>query len=151
MTEQEYADRAEELKSSLYRAAFVYLGGEDAAVDAVDEAIYKGFLSHRRLKDPEHFKAWLTRILINICVTELRRRKRFDRTGEVPETADESFDSLPLRDAVDRLPGELRAVVILRYFAGLTLQETAEALELPVGTVSTRQRRALTILRLELQ
>ena len=41
-------------------------------------------------------------------------------------------------------------MVILRYFAGYTLEETAQSLELPRGTVSTRQRRALQLLRLEL-
>lgn len=47
-------------------------------------------------------------------------------------------------DAVDE------AVVALRYFAGYTLAETAEILGIPPGTVSTRQRRALALLRLEL-
>ena len=55
-----------------------------------------------------------------------------------------------LREAIRRLPGELRAVVVLRYFQGLTLAETARALGLPPGTVSTRQRKALSLLKLEL-
>ena len=49
-----------------------------------------------------------------------------------------------------RLPEELRAVVILRYFAGYTQAETARALNIPQGTAATRQRRALQLLRLEL-
>ena len=49
-----------------------------------------------------------------------------------------------------RLPRELRAVITLRYFQGLTLAETARALGLPPGTVSTRQRKALSLLKLEL-
>jgi RNA polymerase sigma-70 factor (ECF subfamily) len=40
---------------------------------------------------------------------------------------------------------------VLRYFTGLTLEETAQALEVPRGTVSTRQRRALALLKLDLQ
>ena len=48
------------------------------------------------------------------------------------------------------LPEPLRAVVVLRYFTGLTLEETAAALKIPRGTVSTRQKRALELLRLEL-
>lgn len=69
---------------------------------------------------------------------------------ELPETAQEQFDALPLKEAVARLPKELRAVVVLRYFTGLTLTETARALDIPQGTVSTRQRRALQLLKLEL-
>ena len=150
MTDLELAQRAEEMKGRLYRTALLYLGGEAAALDAVDEAVYRAFLSHRKLRRPEHFNTWVTRILINVCNDELRRRKREPAMAELPETAAEQFDALPLRDAVERLPRELRAVVALRYFSGYTLAETAEALDIPAGTVSTRQRKALALLRLEL-
>mgnify|MGYP005813742123 CR=1 FL=1 len=50
----------------------------------------------------------------------------------------------------ESLPEELRLVIILRFFAGYTQAETAAALEIPQGTVATRQRRALELLRLEL-
>ena len=53
-------------------------------------------------------------------------------------------------EAVRRLPEELRAVVILRYFAGYTQAETAAALNIPQGTAATRQKRALALLKLEL-
>ena len=150
MTEQEYIQRAEALKPKLYRTALLYLGGEALAVDAVDEAVYKGLLHHRRLRQPEFFNTWLTRILLNACAAELRRRKRELAVAELPERAAADFDALPLREAVRALPEELRAVVVLRYFQGLTLAETAAALDIPPGTVSTRQRRALALLRLEL-
>ena len=150
MTDLELAHRAEEIRGRLYRTALLYLGGEAAALDAVDETVYRAFLSHRKLRQPEHFATWITRILINVCNDELRRRKREPSMAELPETAAEQFDALPLRDAVERLPRELRAVVVLRYFSGYTLSETAEALGLPPGTVSTRQRKALSLLRLEL-
>ena len=150
MTEQEYIQRAEALKPRLYRTALLYLGGEAPAVDAVDEAVYRGLLHYKKLRQPEFFDTWLTRILLNACNTELRRRRRELAVAELPETAAEEFDTLPLREAIRRLPGELRAVVVLRYFQGLTLAETARVLGLPPGTVSTRQRRALALLRLEL-
>lgn len=150
MTEREYAQCAENLKRQLYRTALLYLGSEAMAVDAVDEAVYKGFLAYRKLRRAECFNTWMTRILINVCNTTLRRRKRECAAEELPETAAEEFDSLPLRQAVERLPRELREVIVLRYFAGLTLEETAESLDVPRGTVSTRQRRALVLLRLEL-
>ena len=150
MTEQEYIRRAEALKQRLYRTAALYLGGESAAVDAVDEAVYKGFCAYQKLRQPEFFDTWLTRILINVCNTELRRRKRELSVDELPETAQEQFDALPLKEALRRLPRDLRDVIVLRYFTGLTLEETARALDIPRGTVSTRQKKALTLLRLEL-
>src|SRR5699024_7735129 len=113
-------------------------------------AVYQGFLHYKKLRQPEYFDTWLTRILINACNAELRRRKRELAVAELPETAAEAFDALPLREAIARLPKELRAVIVLRYFQGLTLAETAQALGLPPGTVSTRQRRALSLLKLHL-
>ena len=150
MNEQEYIRRAEALKQKLYRTAVLYLGSESAAVDAVDEAVYKGFCAYRKLRQPEFFDTWLTRILINVCNTELRRRKRERPMDELPETAQEQFDALPLREALRRLPRELHEVIVLRYFAGYTLEETARALDIPRGTVTTRQKKALSLLRLEL-
>ncbi len=150
MTELEFIQRAEGVKKRLYRTALLYLGSESMALDAVDEAVYKGFCGYRKLRREEFFETWMTRILINVCNSELRRRKREAAMEELPETAAEEFDALPLKEAIARLPRELRAVVILRYFTGLTLAETAQALDIPQGTASTRQRRALQLLKLEL-
>lgn len=150
MTEQEYIRQAEALKQRLYRTAVLYLSSESAAVDAVDEAIYKGFCAYKKLRNPEYFDTWLTRILINVCNMELRRRKRELSMEELPETAQEQFDALPLKEAIRRLPRNLQEVIILRYFTGFTLEETAQALEIPRGTVTTRQKKALSLLRLEL-
>ena len=150
MTETQYAVRADALKGRLYRTAYLYLTSEALAVDAVDEAIYKGLRSCRKLRQEEYFETWLTRILINVCNAELRRHRREFPVAELPETAREEFDALPLRDAVGRLPKELKSVIILRYFTGLTLAETARALDIPQGTVATRQRKALSLLRIEL-
>ena len=150
LTEQEYIQRSEALKGRLYRAAVLTLDSESAAVDAVDEAVYKGFRAYKKLRQPEFFDTWLTRILINVCNTELRRRKRELSMSELPDTAQEQFDALPLKEAIRRLPKDLREVIILRYFTGLTLEETAKALDIPRGTVSSRQKKALGLLRLDL-
>ena len=151
MTELEFIQRSEGLKKRLYRTALLYLGSESMALDAVDEAVYKGFCAYRKLRQEEYFDTWMTRILINVCNSELRRRRRETAVAELPETAAEEFDALPLKDAIARLPSQLRAVVVLRYFTGLTLAQTAQALDIPQGTAATRHRRALGLLKLELE
>ena len=151
MDHDEFARRAEALRARLYRTAYLYLGSEADALEAVDEAVYQALRALKKLREPAFFETWLTRILINECHRELRRRKRLAGEEALPETAGpDAYDHLPLKDAVARLPETLRAVVILRYFTGYTQSETAAALAIPQGTVATRQRRALELLRLEL-
>ena len=153
MDHETFAARVQALRGRLYRTAYLYLGSEADALEAVDEAVYQALRALRQLRQPEFFDTWHTRILLNECHRELRRRKRFTPAGEeaLPETAGpDAYDSLPLKEAVRRLPEDLRAVIILRFFAGLSQAETAAALEVPQGTVATRQRRALALLRLEL-
>lgn len=151
MNNEEFGTRVEAVRSRLYKTALTYLGGEAMAMDAVDEAVYKALCGRRKLRQPEFFDTWITRILINVCNDELRRRKRFYPLDELPETAVEEFDSLPLKEALRRLPGELRDVIVLRFFTGYTVTETAQILNIPVGTAATRQRTALRLLRLELE
>lgn len=151
MNNEEYAARVEGIRGKLYKTAFLYLGNETLALDVVDEAVYKGLCGYKKLRRQEFFDTWMTRILINECYNELRRQKRFQPMEELPETAVEEFDALPLKEAIGRLSKELKDVVILRYFAGYTLAETAAALQIPQGTAATRQRKALQLLRLELE
>lgn len=150
MNYEEFAKHIENIRQKLYKTALLYLGSEALALDAVDEAVYKALCSYKRLRQPEYFDTWITRILINECYNELRRQKHFCTFDEFAEVAAEEFDSLPLKEAIRRLPRELREVVILRYFAGYTLSETAETLQIPQGTAATRQRKALRLLKLEL-
>lgn len=150
MNNEEFGKRIENIRLRLYKTALLYLGSEAVALDAVDEAVYKALCSYKKLRQPEYFDTWITRILINECYNELRRQKRFRPIDELPESSVEVFDTLPLKEAICRLPKELKEVVILRYFAGYTLIETAETLQIPQGTVATRQRKALKVLKLEL-
>ena len=151
MDMETFAKRVEAMRPRLYRTAFCYLGSEAMAMDAVDEAVYRALRSLKKLRQPDYFDTWLTRILLNECQRELKRRNRFQPLEDLPELAAEDLDHLPLQEAIRQLPKELRDVVILLFFSGYTQAETAEALEVPQGTVATRQRRALQLLRLELE
>lgn len=150
MNTEEFAAKVEGIRGKLYKTAYIYMGSEHAALDALDEAVYKALRACKKLRQPEFFDTWMTRIVINECCNELRHRKKQLSLDEIPEEAAERFDALPLKEAVRSLPRELRDLVILRYFAGYTLRETAEILDIPPGTAATRQRRALSLLRLEL-
>lgn len=152
MDKEEFAGRIGPIKGKLYRVAYLYLGNQASALEAVDEAVYKGFKGRKKLREHRYFDTWLTRILINECKKELKRRKRMVPSDYLPEGDGEAFnyDALPLKEAIGKLPEKLREVIILRYFSDYTLVQTAESLKIPQGTVVTRQRQGLKLLKLEL-
>ena len=76
MDKNEFAARIEALRPRLYRTALLYLGSEAYALDALDETVYKALRSLKKLRQPQFFDTWVTRILINECLRELKRRKR---------------------------------------------------------------------------
>ncbi|BCJ99677.1 sigma-70 family RNA polymerase sigma factor [Anaerocolumna chitinilytica] len=151
LPEDKFIAEFDQIKGSLYRIAFVYLNNEAASLDAVDEAVYLAYKNLKKLRQPEYFKTWITRILINVCKKELRRTKRLELYDDIAEQLCEDYDSLPLKDAIASLPQELQDIINLRFFNDYTLAETAQILKIPQGTVATRQRKALSLLRLELE
>lgn len=151
MTNDIFTMRVEAAKRKLYKTAMLYMGSHSAAMDVLDEAIYRAWCARNKLREEQYFDTWITRILINECNNELRRQKRLFPIDKLSETAAESYDHLPLREAIRKLPKELKDVIILRYFSGFTLVETAKMLRIPQGTAASRQRKALQLLRLELE
>lgn len=138
-------------KEMLYRIAFGYLYDAVKALDAVDEAVYLGYINLEKLREPEYLKTWLVRILINECLKTKRRSKRELVLEILPEEkGSNEEDSIHLKMAISRLEEHLQKVIVLRYFGGFTIAETAEMLDLPSGTVATRSRQALKILRVDL-
>ncbi len=154
MNKKEFAASVEAIRNKLYRTAYMYLGNEASAYEAIDEAVYKALKSLKNLRQPEYFNTWITRILINVCKDELSRIKRLQPeeniTINMNSTDEIDTDSLSLKEIISRLPEDLKEIIILRYFSGFTLAQTAVSLNMPQGTVVTKQRRALSILKLEL-
>jgi RNA polymerase sigma factor (sigma-70 family) len=151
LSEDKFIIQMDAIKQQLYRIAFLYLKNESSALEAVDETIYLAYKNLRKLREPEFFKTWVTRILINVCKKELRHKKKEELLEVFPEQSREDYDSLPLKEAISKLPEELQLIINLRYFNDYTLVETSNILKLPQGTVATRQRKALSLLRLELE
>jgi RNA polymerase sigma-70 factor (ECF subfamily) len=146
----------QERREMLYRTAFTYVGNREDALDIVGDTVYKAYVSIRKLKEPKFFNTWLTRILINCAMDHMRKGKKaipLDEGMDIKDNAPagKSEEIMDLYDAVDRLEGRCKAVVILKYFEDLTLNQVAEILECPIGTVKTYLHRALKELRLELK
>ena len=142
----------------LYALARVILRDADRAEDAAQEALVRAWRELPRLRDPARFQAWLRRLLVNACYDEGRRSRSRSEVvllaDHHPAVADESAGVID-RDRLDRafrrLPLEQRVVAVLSHVEGLTHEEIAATLGVPLGTVKSRVRYALTGLRAALE
>ena len=145
----------------LYNVAYRLPGNDDDAYDLVQEALLrvrKGLETYQ----PGSMEAWLSRIVTNVFLDEVRRRRRrpVEALPEDPERllpsspgADEATDRLPddVQAALRRLPEDFRTAVVLCDVVGLSYEEIADALSVPVGTVRSRIHRGRRLLRAALQ
>jgi RNA polymerase sigma-70 factor, ECF subfamily len=140
---------------SLYATALSLSHSSWDASDAVQDAFVEAFVRLRKLRDPEKFGPWVSAIVVNKC-RDVWRRQRPSPTdtmlleGEAyefhgPET------SLDVLQALRELDEEFRTVVALRYFRDLKVDQIAEIVGCPPGTVKSRLHRAMTLLRGRLQ
>jgi RNA polymerase sigma-70 factor, ECF subfamily len=158
---------AEQYRTAAERLAQQILRTEEAAADAVQEALIKAYRAMPRFQDG-NFRSWLLRIVTNTCYDHLRRQKRrsalsldetvewaaLDMPGHLlaaaqnPETVALQQEQLRLLlQAIDNLPAWHRNVVILIDVHGYDYNEAADHLGLPLGTVKSRLSRARSALR----
>jgi RNA polymerase sigma-70 factor (ECF subfamily) len=137
-----------------YRLAGLLLADASAAEDAVQEALATAWQSFDSLRDRSRFGAWFDRILVNHCRDRLRRRGlvRFVPIDAGAEgSIQDPFQAVIERDAMLAALGVLtadeRVVVVLRFWADLSLEAIADRLGWPLGTVKSRLHRALGRLR----
>jgi len=139
-------------QARLYRLAFAHLRHEQDALEAVQETTYRAYKNIRKLREPAFIRTWVTRILLNICTDELKRRNRslvaIDNVAEVVDEASSlAVQNVSIHIAIDALDAQSKQMIILKYLEDLTIAHIAELLEIPEGTVKTRLHRALGELR----
>jgi len=145
-----------ERKEMLYKTAFTYVKNKEDALDILNETVYRAFISIKRLKEPEFFNTWLTRILINCALDTLRKDKKVLQLDEQAGIANLSSnlaqeDVFDLNIAVDSLKEKYKTIVILKYFQDMTLAEISEVMQCPLGTVKTNLYKALKELKINLE
>lgn len=137
----------------LYRHALGMLLDHDAAMDVVQDAFIKAYLSLRRCRQPGRFGTWLFRILRNGCLDYLKDRRRqelpLEESGNFPAgdtRPDASLQRLAARQALDqalaRLPETLREAFLLKHVQDLSYEEMADVLGVAPGALRMRVMRA---------
>ena len=148
MNDREYMERVRALERRLFRVAQAMLWREADAKDAVQEAVFRGWMKKDGLRDPDRFEPWLVRILVNQCRDMLRRRKREPAvlTTEISRE-DRLCEDLQLRLALKRLPEKYRLPLLLHHMEGWPVADVARMLGIPQRLVISRLHQARKALR----
>ena len=155
-------------RNQIYRVAYRLAGNPDDAEDLAQEAVVEAFRAFDRYRPGTYFDRWLYRIMSRTDIDTVRRRRRRPTVSlDAPSAAEGNARILSLGDssqdpqeltekasldgaiqaALDGLPQEFRAAVVLADIEGLSYDEVADALRCPVGTVRSRLHRARQMLR----
>ena len=153
--EEAFASLAVAAGDRLHAVAHRILRDTDLAEDATQQALLSIWRDLPQLRDPARFDAWSYRLLVRACYAEARRARRWAPnlrvlSADQPATADGSnlvVDRDQLERGFRRLSIEHRAVVVLHHYLDMTLDEVAETLGVPVGTVRSRLHHAMRGLR----
>ena len=145
MTKKQYGDEVERLAPSLRRIAYSIVHNEHDAQDAVQQALLAVW-ARREHVELARLKPYLTRAVVNACRDIQRLRQKSIPVDELPENEYQPPDGA-LRDAVERLPEDLRLPLLLHYMEGYRLTEIARTLGQSLPQVTSRLFRARKLLK----
>jgi RNA polymerase sigma factor (sigma-70 family) len=132
------------------RTAFLLVRDRHLAQDVAQEAFLIGWRDLGRLRDPGHFRPWVTGIAVNLSRRRAggirllpgRSTVPLEGTREAAATERDADLNLSVREAVAALPSRMREAVVLRFYGGFSEAEMSTALGIPAGTVKSRLARA---------
>lgn len=145
---REFEERLGECGTLAFRVARSVLRNSSDAEDVAQEAILQAYRRFERLRDQSRFRAWLVRITFRLALDQARSSRRREQRETlwavaVPRPTAEDLAASSefgrrLDEAMETLPEKFRLVLLLSAMDGHSLDEVAELLELPLGTVKSR-------------
>ncbi|WP_338252553.1 RNA polymerase sigma factor [Dictyobacter halimunensis] len=151
--------------SLLLRTAYLLVHDEEVARDIVQDSFILAWKNAAKLRERQHLRAWLLRIVVNQATSikrQLARRTALFKEHFIPSTVEQSEevaviqttsidDSLDIAQAIGKLPLNQRSVLILFYYHKMTMPEIAETLGVAENTLRKRLQAAHEKLRRILQ
>jgi len=155
-----YSDLVRLAHPRLFNVARLILRDSDRAQDAVQDALLLAWRHVRSLKNPDAWDAWLHRLTVRACyklAKEGRRRREIEvnvdldpAMARVPDASTDVAEREWLMTELGQLDLDRRAVVVLHFYLDLTVDQVADVLDIPRGTVASRLYRGLDQLRASL-
>jgi len=145
-----------ENQDRFYRVAYSYTRHQEDALDVVQSAVCKALEAHESIKNADAVKTWFYRILINECLTVLKKRKRLFLTADDLEQEEVYYEKGYEQDdeiekELDRLELDIQEIIRLRFFEELSLKEISCITGLNLNTVKTKLYRGLKQLKENIQ
>lgn len=134
-----------------FRLAMSFVHQEADACDIVQTGAYKAVRGSGSLKKKEYAATWIYRIMLNEIFRFCRQPKYEPLEAASSIGREDEYEEFDLHRALDALPAADKAVIELRYFEDMKLEQIAEILQENVNTVKSRLYRSLKKLRLELE
>ena len=138
MSKDDFTNEIMAMQQMLYRVSYGLLRCEADREDAVQECILSAWEKQHTLRNPEYFRTWVVRILINKCRDIQRRNSRYADWEQAPEQIAPDVADKALHDAILALDEKHRLPLTLHYIEGFELKEISQILHMPVGTVKSR-------------
>ncbi|MGE8207488.1 sigma-70 family RNA polymerase sigma factor [Heyndrickxia sp. NPDC080065] len=136
-------------KLALYKTALAYLKNEEEAIEAIQEVTFRAYRNIHELRKPAYVKTWLIRIMINYCQNHLKKSRRtlYNDDLLLRQGKSDDYTYIELEEAMSKLDDDLCELLYLKYFHGLKIKDIAVMWKCPEGTIKTRLRNALRLLR----
>jgi RNA polymerase sigma-70 factor, ECF subfamily len=145
---REFEQRLEECGTPAFRVARGVLRNAADAEDVAQESTLRSYRRFARMRDRSRFRAWLVRISFRLALdhgrsTRRREQREMAWATDLPKPTAEDIAASNefarrLQEAMGTLPEKLRLVLLLTSINGYSLEEVAELLQVPVGTVKSR-------------
>lgn len=131
-------------RQSMLKVARSYLSSEQDIADAMQDTILTCYEKLHTLQQPQYFKTWLIRIVINKCKDILRQNRMEELPGELKAQAadDASYADVEFRELLRQVDEKYRTILVLYYVEGFHTKEIAGLLEMNEHTVKSRLVRA---------
>jgi len=133
------------VQEPLFRIALSILKNRPDAKDALQETFINAYTNIQKLKQPQLFKTWITRILINNAKAIIKKNKKYLLQQEIIPIYSEALneDEILVNELVGKLNEKERIVIQLKFFGGYELHFIAHILKCPESTVKSRLYRGL--------
>lgn len=144
-------------EEKLFYTALSYVGQKEDALDAIQEAACKAYLSVHQLKQPEFFTTWLFRILIHECYRLLKKGQKMipyeesELLNRLQHEENVIVNPINVPEAIKQLNHSQQMAIILFYYHDLPMKEISEVMDKPVSTIKTYLHRGKKQLKRQLE